>query len=420
MPHEETSGSRVYDWNRHAAPVRPLCFELLDETLRDGIQSPSVVDPSLDDKLRLVHLMSELAIGAIKAGMPCAGPRARADTLAIVKEIRDAKLAIKPACAARTVVKDIAPIVEISQALGVPIEVYTFIGASTVRLLAEGWSLADLLRHVEQAVRFALREGLPVCLVTEDTTRARPEILAPLFRHALALGVGRLCLCDTTGHATPGGVHNLFAWTREVMRSASGEVALDFHGHNDRGLAVANALAAVAAGADRVHGTALGIGERVGNAAIDLVMINLKLDGLWPHDISPLLRYCETAARACHVDIPVSYPVVGRDAFRTATGVHAAAIIKAWKKGEAEMADCVYASINASTFGRAQVIEIGHMSGLSNVTHWLSAHGVAYDLALARRILAHAKRSRALLGEDEIWDTVRAHDRELPASREVT
>jgi 2-isopropylmalate synthase len=396
----------IYDWNT----VSPrfdwsTCrVELNDETLRDGLQCPSVTDPSIDDKQRLLHLMVELGIVAADIGLPGAGPRARADTLALAREIASAKLPLAANCAARTVLSDVEPVASISQAAGIPIEAATFIGSSPIRQYAEDWTLDRMLRVSEEAVTFAVREGLPVMFVTEDTTRASPETLTALYANAIRWGARRLCLADTVGHATPDGVRALVRFVREEIIAPSGEqVQLDWHGHRDRGLGLANSLAAIEAGADRVHGTALGIGERVGNAEMDLLLINLKLLGAHRHDLSRLPEYSRLASRAVGVPIPPSYPVLGEDAFRTGTGVHAAAIVKARRKGHAWLADRIYSGVPAGDFGLAQRIEISHVSGLSNVRCWLEEHGYdADDQALCQHLFEAAKRTNRTLRDDEV------------------
>lgn len=402
----------IYDWNtvNVSSSLVNRDFTLCDETLRDGLQSPSITDPSIDDKIELMHLMGSLGIGAITVGLPGAGQRAYDDSLALVRESVRTRMTAQINCSARTLVTDLQPIVDIAQATGAKLTAYTFIGSSPIRLFAEGWTLSTLLRHVETAVSFAVKEGIEVCLVTEDTTRARPDVLDPLFRTAISLGASRLCLCDTVGHATPEGVRGLVAWARNLIVGCGDGVGLDWHGHNDRGLAVVNSLVALEAGADRAHGTGLGLGERVGNAAMDQLLINLKLGGAYRHDISNLARYCELVSRSCQVDIPASYPVFGRDAFRTATGVHAAAIIKAQKKGDVEYADRVYSGVPASWVGRNQIIEISHMSGASNVAHWLTMQGLPADESLIARIIERAKSTRRILSEDELHALVAAHD----------
>lgn len=403
----------IYDWNDVGATFDWSAVgkvELDDETLRDGLQNPSVVDPSLEDKVRLLHMMDELGIHTADIGLPGAGPRAVEAVTVLAQEIVDAKLAIRPNCAARTVVQDVRPIVEISQKVGIPIEACTFIGSSPIRQYAENWTLERMLKTSEEAVTFAVREGLPVLMVTEDTTRATPEVLKALYGKAIEWGARRLCIADTVGHATPDGARALVRFVIEEIVEPSGEdVEVDWHGHRDRGFGLANSLAAIEAGATRVHGTALGIGERCGNTEMDLLLVNLKLLGVHDADLTVLPDYCELTAEACQVPLVHSYPVVGHDAFRTGTGVHAAAIIKAEQKGDSWLADRIYSAIPASMVGRKQLIEIGPMSGLSNVKYWLREHGYdATDEELAGRIFKAAKQTDHTLTRGEVEALIQA------------
>lgn len=397
----------IYDWNDVGdtfdwSAVEKV--ELDDETLRDGLQNPSVVDPPLEDKVRLLHMMDQLGIHTADIGLPGAGPRAVEAVTVLAREIVDAKLSIRPNCAARTVVQDVRPIVEISQEVGIPIEACTFIGSSPIRQYAENWTLDRMLKTSEEAVTFAVREGLPVMMVTEDTTRANPEVLKALYGKAIEWGARRLCIADTVGHATPEGTRSLVRFVIEEIVKPSGEdVEVDWHGHRDRGFGLANALAAIEAGATRVHGTALGIGERCGNTEMDLLLVNLQLLGVHDADLTVLPDYCELTAEACQVPLVHSYPVVGHDAFRTGTGVHAAAIIKAEEKGDSWLADRIYSAIPASMVGRKQLIEIGPMSGLSNVKYWLREHGYdPTDEELTGRIFKAAKQTDHTLTEGEL------------------
>jgi 2-isopropylmalate synthase len=397
----------IFDWNRAEgafdySSVRGV--ELNDETLRDGLQSPSVTDPGIDDKIRLLHLMAELGIAAADIGLPGAGPRAVADVEALAREIADSRLSILPNCAARTVRADIEPIVDVAQRTGVPIEAATFIGSSPIRQYAEGWTLDRMLRASEEAVAFAVSEGLPVMYVTEDTTRAAPDTLRALYGAAIRAGARRICLADTVGHATPHGVRRLVRFVQDEIVGPSGEeVKIDWHGHRDRGLAVPNALAAIEEGVHRIHGTALGVGERCGNTEMDLLLVNLKLLGLHDWDLSRLPEYVAVTASACRVPIAYNWPVFGEDAFRTGTGVHAAAIIKAEEKGDAYLADRIYSGVPAGEFGLHQKIEISPMSGLSNVRYWLKVHG--YDVtdgALCEHVFAAAKASDHTFSDEEV------------------
>jgi 2-isopropylmalate synthase len=395
----------IFDWNAEGSAFdwSAARVSLNDETLRDGLQCPSVRDPSMDQKLRLLHLMADLGIASADIGLPGAGPRVREQVFVLAREIRDARLPVAPNCAARTVVSDIEPILDASQKLGIPIEVATFIGSSPIRQYAEDWTLDKMLKASEHAVTFAVGHGLPVMFVTEDTTRAQPETLKALYGAAIGWGARRICVADTVGHAVPHGVQRLLRFVREEIIRPSGEdVKLDWHGHRDRGMGVINCLAAIEAGADRVHATALGVGERVGNAEMDLLIVNLHLLGAYKGDLAKLRDYCAVASEAVGRPISADYPVMGSDAFRTGTGVHAAAIIKARKKGHDWLADRVYSSVPAGELGIAQRIEISPVSGMSNVKFWLEAHG--YDPSNERytRVLFDAAKTadRALTDEE--------------------
>jgi len=407
VPSEE---QLIYDWSRHDGrdPVRPPVAMLDDETLRDGLQSPSVVDPSLQTKLKILHLMNDLGIETADIGLPGSGPRQREAVERLCREIADQKLRIKANCAARTMIVDIQPIADVMQRTGVPLEAAVFIGSSPIRQYAEEWDLAHILRHTKEAVTFAVSEGLDVMYVTEDTIRANPDDLRALLGAAIDAGARRVCLCDTVGAAVPPGVRNLVEWVKALLEElgVGDRVGIDWHGHRDRGLDVANTLAALEAGATRVHGTALGVGERVGNTPMEQLLVNLKLLGWRDDDLTALPEYAETVSKAVGVPIPVNTPIVGRDAFRTATGVHAAAVIKATRKGAAWLADRVYSGVPASWIGREQEIEIGHMSGASNVIYYLQTRGLPTDQEIVQAVLAVAKKSERLLTEEEILEAV--------------
>jgi 2-isopropylmalate synthase len=397
----------IYDWNRAAGPdLRPARgkVELDDETLRDGLQSPSVRSPSIEDKVRILHLMVDLGVESADIGLPGAGPHVARDVEILAREIASHRLPISPNCAARTVIADIKPIVEISQKVGIPIEASCFIGSSPIRQYAEGWTLDRMLRLTREAVEFAAQEGLPVMFVTEDTTRANPDDLRRLYTEAVEAGARRVCVADTVGHATPNGARSVIRFIREVVDATGEDVKVDWHGHKDRGLSVINALAAAEAGADRLHGTAIGIGERVGNCPIDLLLVNMRLLGWIDRDLSRLKEYCQFVAEKTGVPLPDNYPVVGKDAFRTGTGVHAAAIIKARARGDEWLADRVYSSIPASLIGSRQVIEVGPMSGESNVVYWLQERGIEATPELVKEIFQRAKSSTTTLEEIEILE----------------
>ena len=400
----------IYDWNAGGEkPQRDSKrkVEFDDETLRDGLQSPSVTDPTLEEKVRILHFMNEIGVDSADIGLPGAGPHVQRSVERLAREIVDQKLDIAPNCAARTHENDIRPIVEISNRVGIPIEACTFIGSSPIRQYAEEWELDWIIEQSTKAVRFAVGHGLPVMYVTEDTTRAKPQDVEKLYTAAIDAGAKRVCVCDTVGHATPWGVRNLIRFVRNFVQRVNPQVKVDWHGHSDRGLGVINSIAALEAGADRVHGCAMGIGERVGNTPIDLLMVNLKLMGWIDNDLTSLPEYVRFVSQATKVPLPDQYPVIGRDAFRTGTGVHAAAIIKAKKKGNEWLADRVYSGVPAGMFGLQQIIEVGPMSGLSNVVYWLASHGYPQEESLAQELFQLAKSTNRVLTDDELHTRAR-------------
>ena len=402
----------IYDWNRLSPgslrPEKPVLLN--DESLRDGLQSPSVRDPSIEQKIHILHLMEAVGINSLDLGLPGAGPRAVEHVEALAREIVSSRMKIQANCAARTHEDDIRPIAEIVQRTGLNIEAATFLGSSPIRRYTEGWSDDFLWRTTETAVKFAVSLGLQVMYVTEDTSRCDPQTVKRLYSTAIQFGARAIVICDTAGHATPPGAYALVRFVIEEVVKPSGEkIRVDWHGHCDRGFAVANSIAALMAGADCVHACALGIGERVGNTQMDLMLVNLKLMGICPweqQDLTKLKEYCQAVSDATGVPIPPNYPVVGEDAFRTATGVHAAAVIKAYRKNDVELANAVYSGVPAQLFGMEQVIDIGPMSGKSNVLFWLERHGLPGDEELVEKIYRRAKASDHTLSEQEIREEI--------------
>jgi len=391
----------IHDWNGTSVRSRRTVM-LDDETLRDGLQSPSVRCPSIEQKIEILHLIDRLGIDTADIGLPGAGPHVVRDVERLAREIASQRLRVTANCAARTVIADITPVVEISQRTGLAIECCTFIGSSPLRQYAEGWTIDQLLRLSEEAIRFAVQEGLSVMYVTEDTTRADPDTLRRLYSTAIRAGASRVCVADTVGHATPDGAAAVVRFIAGVVEECGGNVGIDWHGHRDRDFAVINSVAALEAGATRLHGAAIGIGERVGNTPMDTLLVNLVLMGYLDRDLSALVDYCDAVSKATGVPIPPNYPIVGKDAFRTATGVHAAAMIKAVRKNDHDLVDAVYSGVPAALVGRQQEVDVGPMSGRSNVIFWLEKRGLSANDELVDRILDEAKKSDAVLGEERI------------------
>ncbi len=396
---EEQRETLIHDWN---TPYPTVDFEVQfdDETLRDGLQSPSVRDPELDQKLELIHLMNDLGIQTADVGLPGAGERARQHITALVKEM--ASLDIQANVACRTVLTDIAPVVDVVQETGEPIEVCAFIGSSPIRQFAENWDFDHMLKLSREAVEFGVKNDLKVMFVTEDTTRATPEQVRALYSTAIEAGASRICVCDTCGHATPLGTKTLVRFVKDLVDELGADVGIDWHGHRDRGLGLINTLVALDAGATRLHASALGVGERTGNTEMDLLLANLKLNGVIDNDLSKLGAYCEKAAEAIGMPFPVNYPIFGKDAFETGTGVHASAVVKALRKGDTWLANRVYSGVPADMFGLEQVIQVGPMSGKSNVQWYLEKRGKEASDDAVGRVLELAKKTPRLLTEEEI------------------
>ena len=400
--------SLIYDWNRDAQAVKPPVVMLDDETLRDGLQSPSVRAPTIEQKIRILHLLNRIGIDTADIGLPGAGAHVAADVERLAREIVDARLAIRANCAARTLISDIEPIADVQQRTGLPIECCCFIGSSPIRRYAEDWTV-DHLRHLtEEAIGFCIKQGIKVTYVTEDTTRSDPDTLRTLFTTAVRAGATRICIADTVGHATPAGARAVVHFAQQVLAEIGGDgVGIDWHGHRDRDLGTINSLAALEAGASRVHGTILGLGERVGNTPLDLLLVNLVLMRWLERDLTHLNELVHEVSDVTGEAIPDNYPVFGRDAFRTATGVHAAAVVKAFHKHDPELMDAVYSGVPARLVGRGQEIEVGPMSGKSNVVFWLQRHGITPDENLVDRVFRRAKASSTVLTEREILAEIR-------------
>ncbi|MGD8413957.1 MAG: LeuA family protein [Candidatus Latescibacterota bacterium] len=400
----------IYDWNLVDLPkgkIGPVEFD--DETLRDGVQSPSIKSPTIEEKKQILHLMADLGIQSADIGLPGAGPHVKEDVVELATEIARHKLAIEPNCAARTVIVDIDPIIEAVQRSGIPIEASLFIGTSPIRQYVEDWTLDQLLKLSEDAITYAVKAGLEVMFVTEDTNRAQPETLRKIYTTAIECGARRICLADTVGHSTPHGVRQLVTFMKKVVADTGEDVKIDWHGHRDRGLGLYNTITAAEAGANRLHACALGVGERCGNTTMEHLLVNLKLMGVIDNDLSKLSEYCELVSKVCDVPIPFNHPIIGRDAYRTSTGVHAAAVIKAIKSGHQWLADQVYSGVPASWTGRQQEIEIGPMSGASNVIYWLQSRDIEPDDALVEKLFEAAKNSNRVLPEKTVWAMVKEY-----------
>lgn len=409
--------SLIFDWNvpdntddnnNNANTTKSI--EINDETLRDGLQAPGIDNPNVEKKIKIVQLISEMNINAACVGFPSSNGIMYKDVEQIIKFVIENKIKLQIGCAARTVEKDIKPIIELSQKYGIPLDANVFVATSPIRQYIEGWDIGHILGLVRKSVSFAVKNNINVCFITEDTTRSKPDDLRAIYSEAVEHGAARVCLCDTVGHATPDGTKNLIKYMKSIINNNNKKILIDWHGHNDRGLALANSLAAIDAGADRIHATGLGIGERTGNTSMEKLIINIKMNGLHHFNTAKLKEYCLAVSDALKHKIPPNYPIVGRDAYRTATGVHADAIIKAMQKKDHWLVDRVYSSVPARDVGAEQIIDIGPLSGKSNVTYWLEKNDVEISKELINAILSEAKISRRNLTNLEISKIVKEYN----------
>lgn len=402
----------IYDWNTIDYEIarnpsnHPHGVWFDDETLRDGLQSPSARNPEIEQKIELIDYMEKLGIQKVDLGLPGAGPFHIGHIDAMLTHMGENGYELRPGCAVRTVVSDIEPLVELQAKHERQIQASAFLGTSPIRQFAEGWTMERILSTAEKAVTFAVDNDIPVMFVTEDTTRSKPEDIKAVYTRAIELGADRICVCDTCGHATPNGVRKLLTFIQDEVIPDAGvkraDIEVNWHGHQDRGLGVANNLAAVEAGADVIHGTALGVGERAGNAPLDQTLVNLSLMGVINNDLTALNDYMRKAHEYIEVALPHNYPVFGEDAFETGTGVHASAVIKAIKKGDQWLADRVYSGVPAQDFGLKQVIRIGHMSGRSNIIWWLQQNGYEVDDDMVAHLFEVAKGQRRMMSDEEV------------------
>ncbi|MCC7051686.1 MAG: hypothetical protein IT355_00375 [Gemmatimonadaceae bacterium] len=398
------SPSSLYDWNTPS--LRRSVIDVADSTLSDGPQSPSVVDPGQREKRRLLSLMADLGLRTASLGTPGSGPRQYADTLDLARELMRAQWPIDASCGARATVKDVATGLDVRERSGLDLEIAIGLPVSPIRLEAEGINVERLHEVAETSIGFAVCAGARAVAVLEDASRTPPELLAVIIRHALSLGVSAIRICDSVGHATPEGTRTLVRFAMDQVRSRGGrQVRVEWHGQDDRGLALANALAAVDAGVHRVLASALGLGERCGTVSMEQLLVNLRLAGRWPHTLGSLAEYCDSAAVSFGMAIPASSPVVGRDAFRTGAGARATALVKALRAGDRALADNVVSGVPASLIGAENRIDVSPVSGLSNVRWWLSQHGYdAGDLVLMRELLLAVKQTQRAATDEELCE----------------
>jgi 2-isopropylmalate synthase len=366
------SESLIHKWNPDTEILKRLYQEALvvDETLRDGLQGYLNRQPSIEEKIQFLEMMHSLGITDLALGFPAGNPGDMPD---LARHIIQRKFQFNPYALARIVESDIDAIDEIAQETGLSIAVMLFVGSSPIRAFVEGWDFKEKGLQVEKMIKYAHSKSLEVIFATEDTTQSQHETIERLYKTALDQGVKRLLIADTVGAAEPNDVRVIINYFKnEIMNGFSG-IELDWHGHNDLGLAVANSLQAIQSGVKRVHGTVRGIGERAGNAALEQLIYNMYKHGNNRYNLQELRTYDRLVSDSTSEgDLSPRQPIVGDKIFTTRSGIHTSAILAALELGGPELADLIYSSVSAGALGREQEFELNEYSGSAGVKHELA------------------------------------------------
>ena len=392
----------LYSWGKKLSKNVKKKIEINDETLRDGLQATYVKHPSIKEKIEFLLASDKLGIDSINIGFPVTSDKSKKEIIRITNFAKEEGLKIKIECGGRILKEDVEAIIDVSQKTGVQIIAGLFIASSKIRYIVENWDLKEMGKLIEQNISLAVKNNLDVMFVSEDTSRAYPKTVSYLYNAAIDAGAKRLCICDTVGESNPYSAYNLVSFVKNNIIKKNKKIKIDWHGHNDRGLATANSLAAIAAGADCIQVAALGVGERAGNTVMEEILINLHKEGLIKANLEHLENYSKIASKILKMKIRPNAPVIGSDIFKTATGVHASAIKKALQLKNKFLAENVYTSISPSSLGRKHEILIGPVSGKSNVEWYLKKKRIKPTAALTDLILNKARIERRILTEKDI------------------
>ncbi|MDE7432358.1 MAG: LeuA family protein [Lachnospiraceae bacterium] len=397
----EEKNKYIYEWNDDCFFDRRI--KVHDETLREGIQNLGT-DITLKEKKAYIDSISRLPVASICLGYPASSKKIYDEIDLLIPYIQAKKSNISISCAARTTIGDIEPIARLSQKYGCNIKVNAFIGTSQIRQYIEQWDIRHICSLVREAVNYANLNGIETCIITEDSTRTSPEILKTVYLTAIESGCKNICFCDTVGYADCTGIKKLFKFVHKEIIKNNDQILIEWHGHNDRGMALENALIAALIGANMIHTTSFGIGERCGNTPLELFLLNLAVMGdiRMSDSLKMITDHCRKISELFNWQIPNNYPVWGENSFSTVSGIHAAAIYKALDM-EGNLGEKVYSFIEPSILGRHQEIKINYMSGKSNILYWMKKNMIKPDDKLVEDILKKAKTSTTPLSDETIW-----------------
>ena len=395
-----TAGEILFTWNERPRGIRPQ-IEIEDDTLRDGLQASFIRKPTIDEKAELIRLSAGIGARHVVLAFPASSPAEFADSQRLLSVIKDHDVPMTPWFLGRAVTEDMEPILRLRDSYGGNVGAAFFIGTSPIRRHVEKWDFGGILERIATTMDYLRRAGLPCSFSVEDASRTPPDEIEQMVELAVRYSAYSIAVCDTVGESTPHGVRLLIGFIKSIISKHSSDLKILWHGHNDRGLALANSIAAIEAGADIIGGAFLGIGERTGNTALEQVIMYLHQTRTGTFDLKGLIPYARKLAAATEFQIPVNAPVVGPQAFATCTGTHAAAVLKAAELGT-DFEDYVFSSIPASELGAMQDIGVGPTSGMANARYVLERGNMPSSAELAAELLAYAKRQRRPLQQDDI------------------
>lgn len=388
----------IHRWGPEIPEGKQFC--LVDTTLRDGIQAPGIEQPSLEQKLAIIDFDARIGIEVVDVCLPGIGGSCYKEGVECARYIAKNHPHMEIVVLARTTQSDVDATLRFSEEAGVPLSVVLFRGSSDLRLLAEGWDEQQIIDDMYDYTRLLVSGGQKVVCSTEDTTRTRPDFLEKIFLAGKDGGAKEFCIADTVGYTDPFSVENQSRWVREKLGSAC--LGLHFHGHNDIGMAVANSLAALKGGADKIHVTWRGVGERAGNTPLEAFLGVLYTFGIEKYDLSMLVGGSQMVSEIFNRPIPVDSPLIGDAVYTTSTGIHAAGIHKAEQRGQKYLADIVYSAVPPSILGRKHTINIGPLSGRHNVERVLEKLEIPVTEKLVKALLKAAKLLNRDLSSKEI------------------
>lgn len=397
----------IYDWDKEGSEkLKSSSFRLLDTTLRDGLQTPGIIQPSLEDKLRVIDYDAQLGIEAIDVCLP-ADPSTRyfQEGVKCANYINTKYPQTEIFVLARTIQSDVNATMQFAQDAGCKVSVILFRGSSDLRLLAEDWHEDSIINDMGKFTKQLVGKGLNVTCATEDSTRTRPDFLKQIFEAGRAEGANEFCIADTVGYADPWGIKNEVSWLKQDVLDDN-NLQIQYHGHNDTGNAVSNSIAAIAAGAKTIHVTHIGMGERAGNASTEGVLANLTRRGINKYDLHKVVEGSNFVAEAFGVKIPNNHPLIGADVFSTESGIHAAGIDNARKKG-LNVSGIIYSAVSPEVVGRETIVNIGPLGGIHSVKWVLDRMGVPSSAELTSALLMQARIQNRALTPSEIKAVVR-------------